>query len=55
MRRGLLFALALLALQACLREALNGGKARSGRCDAPVNWSKVDATGLPLMRFTLTG
>ncbi len=43
-----------LALRACLREALNNGTARSGRCDAPADWSQVDATGLPLMRFTPT-
>jgi hypothetical protein len=40
------------ALQACVREAMNGGAARSGRCDAPADWSLVDGTGLPLVRFT---
>jgi len=40
------------ALQACLREAMNGGAARSGRCDAPLDWARVDSTGLPLVRFT---
>lgn len=28
--------------------------ARSGRCEAPLDWSQVDETGLPLMRFTPT-
>jgi hypothetical protein len=42
------------ALQACLRQAINGGRARSGRCEAPLDWSRVDATGLPLVRFTST-
>ena len=42
------------ALQACLREALNNGSARSGRCDAPGDWSKVDRTGLPIVRFAPT-
>jgi hypothetical protein len=40
------------ALQACVREAINGGAARSGRCDAPANWAQVDSTGLPQVRFT---
>lgn len=39
-------------LQACLREALNGGNARSGRCVAPADWSQLDETGLPRVRFT---
>ena len=40
------------ALQACIRAAIAGGTARSGRCDAPLDWAQVDATGLPLVRFT---
>ncbi|MGI9187679.1 MAG: hypothetical protein ACR2J9_09245, partial [Gaiellales bacterium] len=42
------------ALQACLRQALNGGVVRSGRCEAPEDWSEVDATGLPIVRFAPT-
>jgi hypothetical protein len=40
------------ALQACIRQATIGGTARSGRCEAPLNWAQIDATGLPLVRFT---
>lgn len=40
------------ALQACIRAAIAGGTARSGRCEAPLDWARVDATGLPLVRFT---
>ena len=40
------------ALQACLRLALNGGDARSGRCEAPDDWGVTDGDGLPLMQFT---
>lgn len=40
------------ALQACVRAAIAGGVARSGRCEAPMDWAQVDATGLPLVRFT---
>lgn len=39
------------AVQACLRLAINDGRARSGRCEAPLDWGQVDATGLPLVRF----
>jgi len=42
------------ALQACVREAINGGSARSGRCEAPLDWGQVDSTGLPLVRFAPT-
>lgn len=42
------------ALQACVREAMNAGAARSGRCEAPVDWSQVDSAGLPLVRFIPT-
>jgi hypothetical protein len=40
------------ALQACIRQATVGGTARSGRCEAPLDWAQVDPTGLPLVRFT---
>ena len=39
------------ALQACIRAATETGVARSGRCEAPLDWARVDSTGLPLVRF----
>ncbi|MGI9187678.1 MAG: hypothetical protein ACR2J9_09240 [Gaiellales bacterium] len=39
------------AVQACLRDAMAEPTARTARCEAPLDWSKVDATGLPLVRF----
>jgi hypothetical protein len=39
-------------LRACLAAAWNNGDARSGRCAAPVDWSRGDADGLPLVRFS---
>jgi hypothetical protein len=40
------------ALQACIRAATAGGTARSGRCEAPLDWAQVDPSGMPLVRFT---
>lgn len=40
------------ALQACIRAAVVGGVARSGRCAAPRDWAAVDAAGLPAVQFT---
>jgi lysophospholipase L1-like esterase len=42
------------ALQACVRAAISAGAGRSGRCQAPLDWSQVDDTGLPLVRFAVT-
>lgn len=40
------------AVQACLREALANPLVRRARCAAPLDWAQVDATGLPLVRFS---
>ncbi len=39
------------AVQACLREAMANPTVRTARCTAPADWSRVDADGLPLVRF----
>ena len=44
-------ALGQQVLRACLAAAWNGGQARSGRCSAPADWSRVNADGLPAVRF----
>ena len=43
------------AVQACVRAALANPQARTARCEAPLDWSQVDATGLPSVRFSSTG
>jgi hypothetical protein len=40
------------AVQACLREAMANPTVRRARCEAPLDWAQVDATGLPLVRFS---
>ena len=40
------------AVQACLREAMANPTVRRARCAAPADWSQVDATGLPPVRFS---
>ena len=45
-------ALGQQVLRACLAAAWNGGLARSGRCGAPADWSRTDADGLPVVRFS---
>ena len=40
------------AVQACLREAMANPTVRRARCEAPADWARVDATGLPLVRFS---
>jgi hypothetical protein len=39
------------AVQACLREAMANPTVRVARCGAPADWSVVDGTGLPIVRF----
>lgn len=41
-----------LAVRACLRQAFDGGNARSGMCTAPADWGAVDGNGEPLVVFT---
>lgn len=40
------------AVQACVREAMANPTIRRARCAAPADWSRVDETGLPLVRFS---
>lgn len=40
------------AVQACLREAMVNPMVRRARCTAPADWSRVDESGLPLVRFS---
>lgn len=40
-----------LALRACLRAAFTSGRAHSGTCRGPSDWSAVTADGEPLVRF----